>query len=208
MGPRIARIDALVGVLRHPVAADHRLRQALGIVHIVEAEPPLDAQPVLVGRTVPAGHIEQLVVLDVIGELAADPAIGAHGIDFAIRIGAADVVVVHQGRRHQCAGRAGLHAFAAGHAGAGAHRIVEVEHDLFGVAAARHADHVVDLDLAAGAHAEIALDAGIEIDRHGGVAAVGTRLGRFGKRPTATSMRSAHDQNFESGSCATVARSG
>src|SRR5262249_5037027 len=39
----------------------------------------------------------------------------------------------------------------------------------------RHADHVVDLDLAAGADAQIALDAGVEIDRHGDVAAVGRR---------------------------------
>ena len=56
-----------------------------------------------------------------------------------------------------------------------AHRVVEVEHDLLVMAAAGHADDVVDLHLAAGADAEIALDAGVEIDRHRHVAAVWRR---------------------------------
>ena len=56
-----------------------------------------------------------------------------------------------------------------------AHGIVEIEHDLFMVAAARHADHVIDLHLAARADAEIAVDAGVEVDRHGRMAAVGLR---------------------------------
>src|SRR5262249_40190120 len=45
------------------------------------------------------------------------------------------------------------------------------------VAAAGHADHVVDLNLAAGADAEIALDAGVEIDRHRRMAAIGGERG-------------------------------
>src|SRR6185312_7785140 len=57
-------------------------------------------------------------------------------------------------------------------AGALAHRIVEIEHDLLAMAAAGHADDVVDLHFAAGANAESALDAGVEIDRHRRVAAV------------------------------------
>jgi hypothetical protein len=43
------------------------------------------------------------------------------------------------------------------------------------MAAPRHADHVVDLHLATGADAEIALDAGVEVHRHGGMATVGRR---------------------------------
>src|SRR5262249_40832784 len=70
---------------------------------------------------------------------------------------------------------------AARDAGGRPHRVVEVEHDLLAVAAAGHADDVVDLHLAAGADAEIALDAGIEIDRHRGVAAVGDWAGAPGK---------------------------
>ena len=49
------------------------------------------------------------------------------------------------------------------------------------MAAAGHADHVVDLHLAAGADAEIALDAGVEIDRHRRMAAVGRRRCRVAR---------------------------
>jgi hypothetical protein len=38
------------------------------------------------------------------------------------------------------------------------------------------ADHVVDLHFAAGAHAARALDAGVQVDRHGGVAQIGRGL--------------------------------
>src|SRR5262245_53553172 len=175
MRPRIGRIDELVRHLGDAVLADHRLQEALGIVHIVEAEAALDAEPVLVGRAVATAHIEELVVLDVIGELAADAAIRTDAVDLAVGLGGEDVALVHQRRRHQRAGRAGLHAFAAGNAGRVAHRVVEVEHDLGVVAAAGHPNDVVDLHLAAGADAEIAMDAGIEIDRHSGMAAVGRR---------------------------------
>src|SRR5262249_54191707 len=97
MGPGISRIDGIVDLFRNAVAADHRPGEALRIVDVIEAEPTFYTQPVMVGRAVLAGHIEQLVVLDVIGQLAADAAIGAHRIDLAIRIGAADVVVADQG---------------------------------------------------------------------------------------------------------------
>src|SRR5581483_4409527 len=175
MRPRIGRVDKLVRHLGHAVLADHRLQQALRIADIVEAEAAFDAEPVLVGRAVLAGDVEQLVVLDVIGELAADAAIGADRVDGAVGKFGAHIVLVDQRRRHQRAGRTGLHAFAAGDTGRGAHRIVEVEHDLLAVAAAGHADDVVDLNLAAGADAEIAADAGVEIDRHRRMAAVGRR---------------------------------
>ena len=141
-------------------------------MHVVEAEAALHAQPVLVRGAVPAGDGDDPIVLDLIGELAADATIGADAVDHAVGLAFVNVVLVHHGRRHQRAGRAGLHAFAAGHAGRRAHRIVEVEHDLFEMAAAGHADNVVDLHFAAGADAEIALNAGVEIDRHRYVAAV------------------------------------
>ncbi len=131
----------------------------------------------MVGRAVLALDRDDAVVADLVGQLAADAAIGAHTVDFAVGRVGVDAVGIDQGRRHQRAGRAGLHAFAAGDAGAAAHRIVEVEHDLFMMAARRHADHVVDLDLAAGAHAQIALDAGVELHRHRRMAAVGRRRG-------------------------------
>ena len=172
----VGRVDIGV-VLRDPVLADQRLGQPVGMVGIVEAEAALDAEPVVVGRAVLAFDRDDAVVADLVGQLAADAAIGAHTVDFAVGGVGIDAVRVDQGRRHQRAGRAGLHAFAAGDAGAVAHRVVEIEHDLFMMAARRHADHVVDLDLAAGAHAQIALDAGVELHRHRRMTAVGRRHG-------------------------------
>ena len=57
-----------------------------------------------------------------------------------------------------------------------AHGVVEVEHDRAVRAAQRVADDVVDLLLAAGAHAAVALDAGVEVDRHGRMRQVGRGL--------------------------------
>ena len=175
MRERIRRVDQIISGFLDAVLADQRLGQALRIADIVETEAALDAEPVFVGRTGAAGDGDQLVVLDLIRELTADAAIGADAVDGAVGEFGADVGHVDQRRRHQRAGRAGLHAFAAGDAGRIAHRVVEVEHDLFKMAAAGHADDVVDLHFAAGADAEIALNAGVEIDRHGRMAAVGRR---------------------------------
>src|SRR6266478_8875264 len=125
--------------------------------------------------------MDELVALDVIGELTTNPAIGTYAVHRAVGKLGANVGLVHQRRRHERAGRAGLHAFAAGNAGGRSHGIVEVEHDLFAVAAPGHADHVIDLYLAAGADAQVALDAGIEVDRHGGMAAVGGRVRAAGE---------------------------
>ncbi len=62
------------------------------------------------------------------------------------------------------AGRADGGALAAGDAGALAHRDVEVEGDAGAVTLARPADHIVVLDLVAGADAAVAEDAGGVID--------------------------------------------
>src|SRR5258708_1832345 len=126
----------------------------------------------MIGGGVAALRIDHLVVLDLIGDLTADAAERAERIDLLVRIGDAGLVVIEHHRRHQRAGWAGLHAFTAGDAGRFPHRIVEIEHDLGAVIAIGHADHVIDLDLAAGAHAQSALNAGVEIDAHGGLAGV------------------------------------
>src|SRR6478735_10302353 len=65
-----------VGVLADAVAADQRLGESVGVVNVVEAEAALDAQTVLVGRSIATVNIEQLVVLDMHPGLAADAAIG------------------------------------------------------------------------------------------------------------------------------------
>src|SRR4029453_3519861 len=54
MRPRIGGIDRIVGVLGHAILADQRLREAMRMAHVVEAEAALDAEPVLVRRPVAA----------------------------------------------------------------------------------------------------------------------------------------------------------
>src|SRR5690554_7936845 len=82
-----------------------------------EAVAPLDAEPVLVGGAVPALHEQDLFTLDVVGELAAHPAVGADRIHGAVgRRGVAAALLIDQGGGHQRPGGAGLDALAAGHA--------------------------------------------------------------------------------------------
>src|SRR5213076_3386088 len=131
----------------------------------------LDAQPPVIGRTVAPLDEQNLVVLDVVGQLAAHPAVRAHRFDLLVRHGQP-----HLARRHQGAGRAGLYAFAAADAGGVAHRVIHVKYDFRVVAAEREADHVVHLLVAAGAHAARALDAGIQVDRDSRVRRVAPRL--------------------------------
>src|SRR5262249_29612293 len=84
MRPGIGGVDGVVGMLGHAVLADERLHEAMRMAHVVEAEAALDAEPVLVRRPVAAADVEELVVLDVVGELAADPAIRAHAVNLAV----------------------------------------------------------------------------------------------------------------------------
>jgi hypothetical protein len=78
------------------------------VVHVVEAEAALDAQPAMVGRAVAAVDADDALVAHVVGELAADAAVGAEGVDAGGRAPPADAR-----ERAQRAGRAGLHALAA-----------------------------------------------------------------------------------------------
>src|SRR3954469_12416602 len=95
------------------------------MMHVVEAEAAFDAEPVLVRRPVAALDRNDAVVLDLIGELAADAAVGTDAVHLAFG-GVRHVEharLVDEALLHQRAGRAGLHALAAGDAGRGAHRI-------------------------------------------------------------------------------------
>ena len=83
MGIGVGRVDIGV-VFRHTLLADQGLGQPVGMVDIVEAETALDAEPVVVGGTVAAIDRDDAVVLDLVGQLAADAAIGAHAVDFAV----------------------------------------------------------------------------------------------------------------------------
>ena len=166
----VVRIHREVGRLGRVGPPDQRLGEALAMMDVVEPVASLDAEAALVGEAVAALDAQDLVVLDVIGELAADAAIRAHRVDGPVGHHFGDAAC-----RGQRAGRTGLHAFAAGHTGALAHRIAQIEDDLRVMAAERVADDVVDLHFAAGAHAARALDAGIEVDGDGGMRHVGAR---------------------------------
>ncbi len=162
-------------VFRHARLADQRPGQALRVVRVVEAKAAFDAQAAVVGGAIAALDADDDLVFHVVGDLAAHAAERADRIDPAINRLRADV-----GLGHERARGAGLHALAAGHAGAVAHGVVQVEHDFAVMAAKGVADDVVDLFFAAGAHAAVALNAGIEVDRHRRVRHVGRGLGAAG----------------------------
>ncbi len=179
----ICGIDLVVGILLRIRQSHQRFGQAMRVMDIVETEASLDAEPVVIGRAIAALGVDHFFVLDLIGDLAADATERAQRVDLSVRIGDAGLVLIEHHGRHQRAGRAGLHAFAAGNAGRFPHRIVEIEHDLGAVIAIGHADHVIDLDLTASAHAQSALDAGVEIDAHRRMA--GVAMPALGGRKTA-----------------------
>ena len=127
-------VSGLAGSTFRPLAgaSSRRIRvwSAGAMVDIVEAEPALDAEPLFVRRAVRPSTYLTLSVLDLQDIWQPTPQYGQtlstsrsksrcprSGVDPA-RCG------------HQRPGRAGLHAFAAGHAGAVAHRVVIVENDL------------------------------------------------------------------------------
>ncbi len=76
-GQRVIGVDHEIGRLRHARFADQRLGQALLVVHVIEAVTTLHAQAAVVRRPIAPLHAQDLVVLDVVGQLAADAAIRA-----------------------------------------------------------------------------------------------------------------------------------
>src|SRR6185312_7289418 len=110
---------------------------------------------------------------------AADPAVGTDAVDGVQLLARPDRDAPDRlvGQRP---GGAGLHALAAGHARAGAHRVVQVEGDPGGIALAGAADHVVALDVVARPHAAVAQDAGVVVDVDDGIGRVGAPTGAAG----------------------------
>src|SRR5690349_2666315 len=148
------------------LAPDQRHRQPLRRRRVVPAVPALDAEPALRSWLLPAVGVGDRAALavHVVGQRAAHAAVRADGI-YRVELSARpdrDVVDRLVGER---AGRAGGDAFAAGHAGRGAHRVAEVERDVRGVALAAAPDYVVALDVVAGPGAPVAEDAGVVVDR-------------------------------------------
>src|SRR6056297_3326754 len=83
----VAGID-IEALWRGVLAPDERLGQAVRVVDIVVAEPPLDTQPPLVGRAIDALDILYLAVLDLERDLTADAAERADALHFVVVIGA------------------------------------------------------------------------------------------------------------------------
>ena len=160
-----------IGVLGNALAPYQRHRQALGAVGVVKAETAFDAQAAVVGRAVAPVHADNFVVFDVVGQQAAHAAKRANRVDLLVHH-----LRAHLRFWHQRPGRAGLHTLATGHTAAVAHGVGQVKHNRAVAAAQGVADHVVDLLLTAGAHAALALDAGVQVDCHGRVRQVCGRL--------------------------------
>ena len=179
MGIEVGRID-VEPLGRCIFAPDQRRGQPVFVVDVVKAKAPLDAQPLLVGRTVDTVDPRNLVVLDLERKLATDPAVGADRLDLAVIILAvADFIRADRLGGHERTGGAGLNTLAAGDTGRGTHGVVKVEGDLAVVAPTGQADDVVDLHFAAGTDTEVALDAGVEVDAHGDMTVVEQGNPRF-----------------------------
>jgi len=117
MRERIGGIDLVVGILLRIRQPHQRLGQPMRMMDVVEAEAALDAEPVVIGGSVAALGIDDLLVLDLIGDLTADAAERAQRVHLPVRIGDAGLVFIEHHGWHQRASRTGLHTFAAGHAG-------------------------------------------------------------------------------------------
>ena len=170
MGRGVSGINLVIPAFADAVLADQRYGQAMGVVHIVQAETPLDAEPLFVGWSITAIDLDYPVIFQMVGDLAANAAERTDAVDGAVRGADADTGFVDHGGRQQCAGGAGLHTFATGHAGRLSHRVIEIENDFGFCSPGSHSDDIVALDLAAGADAQIAMDAGVKIDGHGRMA--------------------------------------
>ena len=127
MGLPVRRID-IQPLGGRVLAPDQWFGQAVVMVDIVETEPPLDAKPPLVGGPVDPIDIFDPAILDLERDLAADPAERADAGDLTVVIGTVALLIrVQHGGFHQRTSRAGLHAFAAGHAGRGPHWVSHIE---------------------------------------------------------------------------------
>ena len=136
------------------LSADERFGQAVVVVDIVKSKPTFDAEAPLICGAIDPFDIFNAIPFDLEADLTAHPAEGADAFDFMIKIFAvADLVFIGDGGRQECSCRAGLHAFTAGHTAAFTHWVCHIKGWIGIMTPARHADNVIDLNLAASAHA-------------------------------------------------------
>ena len=135
------------------------------VVNIVKSEPAFDAEASFIGRAIDPFDIFYAIAFDLEADLTAHTAEGADALDFMIKIFAvSDLVFIGDCGWQECACGAGLYAFSAGHAAAFTHGVCHIKGRIGIMPPARHADDVIDLNFAAGAHAEAALNTGVKID--------------------------------------------
>ena len=146
----------LLRVFTHAGFANQRNRQALRTGGIVKTKAAFDAQAAVIGRAVASVYTDDDVVFDVVGQQATDAAKRADRVHFFVYHLAA-----HLRLGHERTGGAGLHTFAASHASAVAHGVVQIKYDFAVRAAHGVADHVVHLLFATGTHAAVALNTSI-----------------------------------------------
>mgnify|MGYP000450295983 CR=1 FL=1 len=72
---RVCRVELNGRVFCNAFFPDQRFGQPVRVMNVVKPEPAFDAEPVVVRRPVATFDEKQLVVLDVVGQLAADTAI-------------------------------------------------------------------------------------------------------------------------------------
>ena len=136
-----------------------------------EPEAGLDTQAVIVRRSVAGVNVEDLVVLDVTVVWEPTPQSGTAYrptcLVVDVRAGLVDRLFSSVRRWHTC-----THSPHATQVDCP--MPWSVEHDLGAVPAECHADDVVGLHLAAGADAQVAVDAGVEVHGDGRMRAVAT----------------------------------
>jgi hypothetical protein len=145
--------------------------QPVRMVDVVEAEAPLDAEPALVGRAVAAvdAMMRSSFTARWSGSRRRNRGRGCRrtvsGTSRCAVRARRPSAIFRTARRWGRPARIPRRRRRSR-----AHRVGEIEHRARRRAAITHADHIVDLHLAAGALAQAAGDAGVEIDRDGGVA--------------------------------------
>ena len=143
------------------------------VVNIVKSKAAFDAEATFIRGPVDPFDIFNAISFDLKADLTAHTAERADAFDLMIKIFAvSNLVFIGDCCWQQCASGAGLHAFTAGDATAFTHWVRHIKGWIGIMPPPRHSNDVIDLNLAARAHAQAALNTGIEIDRHCDMAVV------------------------------------
>jgi hypothetical protein len=150
------------------LAPDERNGEALRVVSVVVSIAPLHTQTFLVhaAGTAVRVHDAVRVFVHVVRERAAHPAVRAHRVhllQLRARLRGRGHQVVNELDEGKGSRRAHLLALTARHAGADAHRVVEIEPDAGRVSLAGASDDRVYLYVIAGANASVTQNAGLVI---------------------------------------------